>query len=280
MEIMTFFKKYSFLLLVLPTIIYLILFWLIPLCTVIYISLTEGESFILGNPRYVGLQNYKTVAINYIDTLRNTVSLPLAAAVLDFVLGYPLAYLLVRRRIILRNVLRASLIFPYFGDIYISYGLWSMFLPGGLFDVVYSLTGISYRQILYTPQAVVIGFSIFTLPFMILYTSASLSEIDFVLEEAAYTLGASPLKTFIKVTLPLSAPGAVAGFIACFGWNLGGYLIPLLLGDGGGSNVITVKVVNLTLQLHNYGLAAALAVMLTAITLVSTYLTFRITKTI
>jgi putative spermidine/putrescine transport system permease protein len=113
---------------------------------------------------------------------------------------------------------------------------------------------------------------------MVLYTASSLSEIDPAMEEAAYTLGASPLRAFYKVILPLSAPGAVAGFIACFGWNLGGFLIPLLLGGVEASDVMTVKIVYLTLQLHNYGLAATLATVLMLMTIVSTYLTFKITR--
>ena len=157
-------SKAPYILIALPTIVYLVLFWLIPLGNMVIISFTEGESFILGRPRYVGLQNYATVVESYLSTMRNTIILPLSAAFIDFVVGYPLAYLLVRRKILLQNVLRASLIFPYFGDIYVSYGLWNMFLPGGAFDALYSITGLSYRHVLYTPYAVVLGFSIFTLP--------------------------------------------------------------------------------------------------------------------
>jgi len=270
--------KTSYILLIIPTIVYLVLFWLIPLVNIILMSFTRGESFILGQPEYVGPQNYIVVVRDYASTIRNTIIFPLSAAVLDFILGYPLAYLLVRRKVLFRNILRASLIFPYFGDIYVSYGLWNMFLPGGPFDLFFNITGLSYRQVLYTPYAVILGFSIFTLPFMVLYTASSLSEIDPAMEEAAYTLGASPLRAFYQVILPLSAPGAVAGFIACFGWNLGGFLIPLLLGGVEASDVMTVKIVYLTLQLHNYGLAATLATVLMLMTIVSTYLTFKITR--
>lgn len=270
--------KTSYILLIIPTIVYLVLFWLIPLVNIIWMSFTRGESFILGQPEYVGPQNYIVVVRDYASTIRNTIIFPLSAAVLDFILGYPLAYLLVRRKVLFRNILRASLIFPYFGDIYVSYGLWNMFLPGGPFDLFFNITGLSYRQVLYTPYAVILGFSIFTLPFMVLYTASSLSEIDPAMEEAAYTLGASPLRAFYKVILPLSAPGAVAGFIACFGWNLGGFLIPLLLGGVEASDVMTVKIVYLTLQLHNYGLAATLATVLMLMTIVSTYFTFKITR--
>jgi len=270
--------KTSYILMIIPTIVYLVLFWLIPLVNIIWMSFTRGESFILGQPEYVGPQNYIVVVRDYASTIRNTIIFPLSAAVLDFILGYPLAYLLVRRKVLFRNILRASLIFPYFGDIYVSYGLWNMFLPGGPFDLFFNITGLSYRQVLYTPYAVILGFSIFTLPFMVLYTASSLSEIDPAMEEAAYILGASPLRAFYKVILPLSAPGAVAGFIACFGWNLGGFLIPLLLGGVEASDVMTVKIVYLTLQLHNYGLAATLATVLMLMTIVSTYFTFKITR--
>ncbi|UNQ73210.1 ABC transporter permease [Infirmifilum sp. NZ] len=155
-----------------------------------------------------------------------------------------------------------------------------MFLPGGLFDIFYSMFGVTYRQILYTPISVVLGFSIFTLPFMVLYISSALQEIDPSLEDAAMTLGAPPTTTFFKIILPLSAPGAIAGFLACFGWNPGGYMIPLLLGGVEASDVMTVRIVELSLSMHNYGLAASLAIILITFTIFTTYLTFRVTKVI
>ena len=271
-------RKYTYFLLVTPTLIYLIMFWFVPLLNVLTISFTERDTYIIGNPVYVGFKNYFRIASDYVSTIRNTILFPLAAAFIDLLVGFPLAYLLVRRKVLFTNLIRASLIFPYFGDIYVSYGLWNMFLPGGLFDYFYEITGISYREILYRPQAVIMGFSIFTLPFMVLYASSSLVEIDETIEHAALTLGATPVKTFFKVVLPLAAPGVIAGFIACFGWNLGGYLIPLLLGGVESSNVMTVRIVELSLRIHEYGVASALAIVLIAITIFSTYLTFKITK--
>ncbi len=261
-----------------PTIVYITLFWIVPIIHIFIISLTLKDTFILGSPVFVGFKNYEEVFSMYTQSIRNSIILPLSAAFLDLLLGYPLAYLLVRKKILFQNVIRASLVFPYFGDLYISYGLWNMFLPGGLFDIFYYIFGITYRQILYTHYAVILGFSIFTLPFMVLYISSNLQEISPTLEEAALTLGATPVKMFFKVILPLTLPGAIAGFLACFGWNLGGYLIPLLLGGLEAGNVITVKIVHLTLQIHNYSVAAALAVILTSMTIFTTYLTFKITK--
>jgi len=231
----------------------------------------------MGAPRFVGFTNYARVFSEYVRCIENSIKLPLAAAIVDLILGYPLAYILARRKVLFHNVLRASLIFPYFGDLYVSYGLWNMFLPGGIFDFVYKLLGVSYRQVLYTPYAVIAGFSIFTLPFMVLYVSSSLQEIDPTIEEAALTLGATPIKAFFKVIFPLTLHGAIAGFLACFGWNLGGYLIPLLLGGMRAGDVMTVKIVHLALHVHDYGVAAALSVILISMTILITFMTFKVT---
>jgi len=263
---------------IVPTIIFITMFWIIPILNVFVISLTAEGSYVIGKPIFIGFDNFINAITQYSTSIKNSIILTLGAATIDLIIGYPLAYLLARKKVYFENIIRASLVFPYFGDLYISYGLWNMFLPGGLFDFFYDLFGISYKQILYTPISVVIGFSIFTLPFMVLYILSALQEVDPSLEYAAITLGASPIKTFFKVVLPLSARGAVAGFLACFGWNLGGYMIPLLLGGVEASNVMTVRIVNLALDMHNYGLAAALAIILISFTIFTTYLTFRITK--
>jgi len=266
------------LLLLLPTLCYLVLFWFVPVFNIFLMSFTEGDTYILGKTSFIGADNYKVIFSDYHETISNTVTYSFLAALIDLILGVPLAYLLVRKKIAMTTILRAALIFPYFGDIYVSYGLWNMFLPGGLFDPLYSLMGLSYKNFLYNPQAVILGFAVFTLPFMVLYTSSAISQIDTSYEEVSMTLGYPPLLTFLRVIVPLSISGIIAGFIACFGWNLGGFLIPLLLGGVESSNVMTVKIVELSLRIHNYGLAAALSILLLIITLISSYLTFRITK--
>jgi len=263
-----------------PTLIYIVTFWLVPMLNVLFISVTAGDSYITGKIVYVGLDNFVKAITQYSSAVKNSTILTLVAATVDLIIGYPLAYLLARKKIYFENIIRALMVFPYFGDLYISYGLWNMFFPGGLFDIFYSMFGVTYRQILYTPISVVLGFSIFTLPFMVLYISSALQEIDPSLEDAAMTLGAPPTTTFFKIILPLSAPGAIAGFLACFGWNLGGYMIPLLLGGVEASDVMTVRIVELSLSMHNYGLAASLAIILITFTIFTTYLTFRVTKVI
>jgi ABC-type spermidine/putrescine transport system permease subunit I len=270
--------KITVLMLILPTLLYLVLFWLVPVANIFWMSFTLGDTYLQGKPNYVGINNYSIIFTDFLETIRNTIVYPLVAALIDLVLGIPLAYLLVRKKVGFTSILRAALIFPYFGDIYVSYGLWNMFLPGGIFDPIYSITGLNYKNFLYNPNAVIFGFAVFTLPFMVLYSSSAISQIDMSYEEVSMTLGYTPVETFLKVIVPLATPGIIAGFIACFGWNLGGYLIPLLLGGVDSSNVMTVKIVELSLRIHNYGLAASLAIILLVITLISSYLTFKITK--
>ena len=273
-------RKLAIYIALLPSLAYFMLFWMVPVVYVALTSFTYRDSFLTVRPVYVGLRNYAYILESYRSAIYHSLIYSLGAAAIDLAIGYPLAYLLVKGRMPLKDVLRASLVFPYFGDLYVSYGLWNMFLPGGVFAYLLNLMGLSYRDVLYTPLAVSIGFAIFTLPFMVLYVASNLQEIDPVLEEVALTLGASPLQTFLKVTLPLSLPGAFAGFLASFGWNLGGYMIPLLLGGMKGSNVMTVWIVELTLGSYDYGAAASLSVILLTMTIVSTYLAFKLSRTL
>jgi spermidine/putrescine transport system permease protein len=85
-------------------------------------------------------------------------------------------------------------------------------------------------RLLYTPLAVFIGLVYGELPFMILPLYAVLQKIDPVLLEAAQDLGASRVATFLKVTLPLSAPGLVAGAVLVFIPSVGAFVTPDLLG--------------------------------------------------
>jgi spermidine/putrescine transport system permease protein len=85
-------------------------------------------------------------------------------------------------------------------------------------------------RLLYTPLAVFIGLVYGELPFMILPLYAVLQKIDPALLEAAQDLGASRLATFLKVTLPLSTPGLVAGAVLVFIPSIGAFVTPDLLG--------------------------------------------------
>jgi spermidine/putrescine transport system permease protein len=90
--------------------------------------------------------------------------------------------------------------------------------------------GLPPLELLYTPAAVLIGQVYGELPFMVLPLYAALERLDRTLLEAAADLGASPARALYRVTLPLTAPGIVAGCVLVFIPSLGAYLAPDLLG--------------------------------------------------
>lgn len=243
-----------------PLSLFYFVIFIIPFGTLIYISFTKGSSFFFKT--IISIRNWTNLFSNYGSAIATSFKLTSSAALVDLMFGYPIAYLLARKKIPGKDVVRALMVLPFFGGLFISFGLSYLFLPGGLLSPIFTILPFAPTDILYSPYSVIVGFAIYTSPFMILYTGVSLQGIDLELENAARTLGAGPVKTFLRVTLPLSLPGALTGFLVCFGWNLGGYIIPLLLGGPNSNNVITVHMVELATTNQQYGQAAALGVFL------------------
>ncbi len=158
-----------------------------------------------------------------------TVRLATLSSVFDLVFGFPFAYILVRK-ISYRGLVRTLMVFPLFGPLYLAFGLYYVLLPNGPLYPVLEFLGLKPTTLLYSEPMTVFGMALFTFPFMTMNVAAALSNIDPVLEEAAQTLGANPLRIFQRILAPLAWPGILAGFLMCFGWNLGVYVVPILLG--------------------------------------------------
>jgi len=146
----------------------------------------------------------------------------------DLVLGFPFAYILVRR-VRYRDVVRALMVFPMFGALYVTFGISTVLLPGGLLAPLLGALGVSGTSLLFSLPAVVFAMSIFTFPFMVMSIGTALSNVDPTLEEAAACLGAGPFATFRRIILPLARSGVVAGSLLVFGWSIGAFAEPALL---------------------------------------------------
>ena len=122
---------------------------------------------------------------------------------------------------------------------------------------------------LYTPGAVLVGMVYEFLPFMILPMFTSLEKIDNSLYEAAADLGANSLRTFLRVTLPLSAPGVVAGTILVFIPVMGTFIVSDILG---GSQVILVGnlIQRQFLDARDWAFGSAASIVLMVLTLIVT----------
>ena len=152
------------------------------------------------------------------------------ATIVNLVFGFPFAYILVRK-IRYRDLVRAFMVFPMFGALYIAFGMRFILLPGGPATPLLEALGIPSTTVLYSLPSVVFAMSVFTFPFMVMNIGAALSNVDPTLEEAAACLGARPWQTFRRILLPLTRSGVIAGILMVFGWNIGTFAEPILLGS-------------------------------------------------
>jgi len=260
-----------------PAILLEVGLFFIPLAMLTIISFTEKESFFF-KPVYT-FDNYRDIFNFYGFDFQNTFTLVTAAAFVDIVLGYPFAYIMIRKIRRFADLFRSIMLIPLFGELYIAYGLWFVFLPGGPLSFIFDFLDIPISKALYSAPSAILGLAIYTFPFVVYNVGISLQEIERSFEEAARCLGAGAVQTFFRVTLPLSFPGMLSGWLMSFGWNLGAYAIPVIMGGViTGQRIISVKVYSTGLVTMNFGLSAALGVILVVISMIIFYVTLKVTK--
>jgi spermidine/putrescine transport system permease protein len=262
-------------LLLLPAVAVAILFSLIPLVYLFQISLTNDSSFFF-DAEYTWT-NYQEVFSRYMPAIGETVYLAAAATLICLLFGYPFAYILIRK-IRYRELVRTMMTFPLFGPLYLAFGLFYVLLPTGPLGGIFTSLGINVAGILFSQGAVLFSMAVFAFPFMVMNIGAALSNVDPMLEEAARTLGAKPWQIFTRVLFPLSWSGIVAGFLMCFGWNLGVFAQPQLLGSPKEQAVISLQMFYKGLVQFNYGLAAALGVVLMIMAFAVTWVSLRFSR--
>ena len=262
-------------LLLAPAVAVAILFSIIPLFYLFQVSLTQDSSFFF-TAEYT-IENYREVLTRYRPAIIETVYLAGASSMLDLVFGYPFAYILIRK-VRYREFVRTMMTFPLFGPLYLAFGLFYILLPNGPLGPLFEMLGINIAKYLFSTGAVLFSMAVFTFPFMVMNIGAALSNVDPMLEEAAKTLGAKPWQTFIRVLFPLSWSGIVAGFLLCFGWNLGVFAQPQLLGSPKEQGVLSIQMFTKGLVQFNYGLAASLGVLLMVMAFAVTWVSLRFSR--
>lgn len=198
----------------------------------------------------------------YASVFFDTVWICFLTALFTLLLGYPLAYALVRtQNRLLKSAILVIAITPLFlGEVVRTYS-WIIVLGnnGFLNSVLLKLGLISQPlQMMFTTGGVVTALVHVTLPIMMIMLAAALSHIDRNYERAAASLGAGPLRVFLTVTLPLSAPGIIAGTTTAFAWTFSAFATPQLIG-GGQVNMISNLVYQLGFASFNFPFAAALS---------------------
>lgn len=219
--------------------------------------------FIPGSLRTGGLtdQNFRAVlAPQYLRYLWDTTVLSALTTLLTLVASYPVAYALARTRsAALRSMLLVLTLAPFFTGAIVRTYAWTLVLGQSLIKWPVRL--------LFEPSGVLIGLVHFSMPAMILILAAAISHIDPAYERAASSLGARPVRTFLRVTLPLSMPGVASGSLVVFAWTFSAFPTPELLG-GGKVKMIANVVKDLALDAFNWPGSAAFAVVAVGLTFV------------
>lgn len=194
-----------------------------------------------------GLQNYFDLFRNsmYPTVLFRSMRIALGVTVLALLLGYPLAYYLSFRAARWKDLLYQLVIIPLWASYLVRGYAWKTILGSeGVLNGFLQYLHITRHPVeffLYSPFAVIITLTHIYTPFVFLPIYASLEHVPRNLIEASHDLGASPWSTFVRVILPLSLPGVVAGATFAFVLTFGDFLAPLLVGGASGimiSNIV------------------------------------------
>ncbi|MBM7519983.1 ABC transporter permease [Nocardioides nitrophenolicus] len=254
--------------LMLPATLWLGLFFVIPFYSLLATSLFDPKGSVLtGYSVDYRIANFVDALDQFWEPLLRSLWYAGVATAICLVLGYVLAYAIAFKAGRWRNLLLVLVIAPFFTSFLVRTLSWKLILADDGFVVntlqFLHLLGDDGR-LLATPVAVIAGLVYNFLPFMVLPLYASLEKIDGRLVEAASDLYASPARGFLKVTLPLSKPGVVAGTLLTFIPAAGDYINAALLGSPNQRMVGNV-IQNLFTSTGDYATAGALSVILMAI---------------
>lgn len=251
-------------LLLMPAYLWLGLFFLFPLLIIVYYSLTVrtplgGSEAILTFEHYARLWDPL-----YARILWRSLWLAAATTVITILIAYPFAYALARAPKRWKNLLLLLSVIPFWTNFLIRTYAWMVILrSSGLINTALMSFGIiEYPlSLLFTPSSVLLGLVYGFLPFMILPIYVAIDRLEPSFLEAASDLGARPWQTFLRVTLPLTAPGIAAGILLVFVPALGMFVIPDLMG-GAKVSLIGNLIQNQFLGARNWQFGSAASVVL------------------
>jgi spermidine/putrescine transport system permease protein len=273
-----------------PGMIWLILFFLVPLATLLRTSLSTKPNRFTPDVEFTWeWSNYTSSISDYSEQFIRSFIYAGAATVLCVAIGYPVAYVIATRGGRFKNVLLGLVVVPFFTSFLIRTLAWQNVLSDngpaiGILDRLHLMglleaVGIAVDgRLLATHAAVIGGLTYNFLPFMILPIYVSLEKIDLRLTDAAKDLYSNGWQAFRKVVLPLSLPGVFAGSLLTFIPAAGDFINAAFLG-GPNNSMIGSVVQNRFLEQGDTPTAAALSFILMAIITVGTLIYARVLGT-
>lgn len=212
------------------------------------------------------LANYESVLTDgyTLGILWRTVSMGVLVSLLSLVLGLPVAYGIARAPARYRTLLLLCVLLPFLTSAVIrSFGWMVLLAENGLVTKLLDPLGIGggATGLMYTMPGLVISMTHIFLPIMVLVLYGVLDRVDFRLEEAAANLGASRVKSFFLVVVPLAMPGVLAGTMLVLTLSMSSFVTPALIG-GPQLRVIATEIYDQSVNLINWPLAGAMAIVL------------------
>ena len=253
-------------LLVGPPAALLLVFFVVPTAFLMSASLIESEDTIPTGE--LTLDNFRTLLTRplYLGAILRTFTVGIGTGALVVLLAYPLAYFLVRTTSRWRNLLIALSLAPLLASVIVrTYGWWVILNREGAVNSALEAIGAIDRPLILLPStfAIMLGLTHALLPYGVLTIMSSLNGLNPSLERAAMSLGAGRARTFLSVTLPLTAPGIAGGFLLAFAIAISAYATPAILG-GPATEVMATLIRTFMLTLLDWGLGSAMGAILLA----------------
>jgi len=273
--------------LILPGLLWMVVFLIVPLVLIVVLSLAWRGAYgpvdwganAAEFAARLSLDNYvRLFDPLYLGVLWTSLRMAGLTTVICLAVGYPVAYFLARRASRGRQALLFLLLVPFWTNFLIRIYAWMLLLrTEGLVNRGLLFLGLIPEplQIMYTPTAVMIAMVYEFLPFMVLPLYTSLEKLEASLLEAASDLYARPVRAFLRVTLPLSLPGIIAGTILVFVPTMGMFVVPDLMG-GARTALVGNLVQRQFLAARDWPFGAAASMVLMALTLAATLIYTRV----
>lgn len=248
--------QWRYIALVIPLLLYLIVFYAYPVLAMLFRSIAEPDWTLAHYTSMVDTSVYARV-------LWNTTRTALIVTVASLLLAYPLAYMLASIRNSRANLLIILVLIPFWTSILVRSYAWMVLLGrrGIINELLISIGAIDEPlRLLNTTFAVYVAMVHILLPFMVLPLYSVMRGIDRNLMRAAEGLGAPPGQVFRRIFFPLSLPGIAAGCLLVFILALGFYITPALV--GGPKDLMIAVLIAQQVDLFNWPFASALAAVL------------------
>lgn len=261
-----------------PVTIWLTAFLFIPILLVLIVSFMQRGVY--GGIEYAfTLENYaRFLDPLYFKVLWVSVVISFLTTVLCLVFGYPFAYIIARSPAKYRTLLLFLVIIPFWTNSLIRTYAWIVLLrTEGVINTILLKIGLISEplKMLYNEGAVLVGLVYTLFPFMVLPLYASIEKLDKSYLEAASDLGAKAWQAFLKITIPLTMPGIVAGSLLVFIPALGLFFIPDLMG-GAKTMMIGNLIKNQFLTARDWPFGSASSIIIMVLTFVMIYVYLRI----